>query len=129
MSTTVNKGWLKTDQGEKIAPKTLLSQVLTVEGESAENYINDAVYIDEDNTDGDMELEETEESITVDSELSEVSENPVQNKIVTKGLKGKLSLPQTNNTLDHGTLGQFAVSDGNGGITWRTLVEAEEVAY
>lgn len=29
----------------------------------------------------------------------------------------------------HGTAGQFAVSDGNGGILWKTLYEAEEVSY
>ena len=30
---------------------------------------------------------------------------------------------------DNGIAGQFAVSDGKGGIMWKTLVEAEEVAY
>ena len=41
----------------------------------------------------------------------------------------KLSLPVTNSTPNYGTAGQFAVSDGNGGITWKTLVEAEGVDY
>lgn len=30
---------------------------------------------------------------------------------------------------DHGTAGQFAVSDGAGGITWETLYEAEEASF
>lgn len=42
---------------------------------------------------------------------------------------GKVSLPVTNSTPNYGTAGQFAVSDGNGGITWKTLVEAEGVDY
>ena len=41
----------------------------------------------------------------------------------------KMNLPQENGAVDHGTAGQFAVSDGKGGIVWKTLVEAEEVAY
>lgn len=41
----------------------------------------------------------------------------------------KVALPVGNEGVDHGTAGQFAVSDGKGGITWKTLVEAEEVAY
>ena len=41
----------------------------------------------------------------------------------------KLSIPTTDSKPDHGTAGQFAVSDGKGGIVWKTLVEAEEVSY
>ena len=41
----------------------------------------------------------------------------------------KMNLPQDNGTPNHGTAGQFAVSDGKGGIMWKTLVEAEEVSY
>lgn len=41
----------------------------------------------------------------------------------------KINLPQENGTPNHGTAGQFAISDGKGGIVWKTLVEAEEVAY
>lgn len=41
----------------------------------------------------------------------------------------KVTLPQTNGTPNFGTAGQFAVSDGNGGIMWKTLYEAEEVSY
>ena len=41
----------------------------------------------------------------------------------------KMNLPQENGAPNHGTAGQFAVSDGKGGIVWKTLVEAEEVSY
>ena len=43
--------------------------------------------------------------------------------------KTKVSMPEQGDIVDHGTAGQFAVSDGKGGIVWKTLVEAEEVAY
>lgn len=40
-----------------------------------------------------------------------------------------VSLPSdTAGTVNHGTAGQFAVSDGNGGISWITLTNAAEVA-
>lgn len=42
---------------------------------------------------------------------------------------GKVSLPVADATPNYGTAGQFAVSDGNGGITWKTLYEAEGVDY
>lgn len=41
-------------------------------------------------------------------------------------LNSKLSLPSSNS---YGTVGQFAVSDGNGGITWTTIVDGNNVAY
>jgi hypothetical protein len=53
---------------------------------------------------------------TVDSKLSELAAQ-------------ELSLPKSAGVVDHGIAGQFAVSDGMGGIMWKTLVEAEEVAY
>lgn len=43
--------------------------------------------------------------------------------------QNKLSIQLTDGIPNHGTAGQFAVSDGKGGIMWKTLVEAEEVAY
>lgn len=55
-------------------------------------------------------------STTVDTKLSELAAQ-------------ELSLPKSAGVVDHGTTGQFAVSDGMGGIMWKTLVEAEEVAY
>lgn len=41
----------------------------------------------------------------------------------------KIALPKENGVIVQGTVGQFAVSDGKGGITWKTLAEAEEVSY
>lgn len=41
----------------------------------------------------------------------------------------KIALPKENGVVNQGTVGQFAVSDGKGGITWKTLIEAEEVSY
>ena len=41
----------------------------------------------------------------------------------------KVNMPNNEGQIDYGTAGQFAVSDGKGGITWKTLVKAEEVSY
>ena len=41
----------------------------------------------------------------------------------------KVTLPQSAGVVDYGTAGQIAVSDGKGGIVWKTFVEAEEVSY
>ena len=41
----------------------------------------------------------------------------------------KVSLPKLASGIDHGQAGQFAVSDGMGGIMWKTLFEVEEVGY
>lgn len=41
----------------------------------------------------------------------------------------KVSLPVSDEGVGAGTAGQFAVSDGMGGIMWKNLVEAEEVSY
>jgi hypothetical protein len=43
--------------------------------------------------------------------------------------QNKLSIQLTDGIPNYGTAGQFAVSDGKGGIVWKTLVEAEEVSY
>lgn len=40
MSTKINLGWLKDNNGEKFAPKTLSSQVITSEGITIEDKIN-----------------------------------------------------------------------------------------
>lgn len=102
--------------------------------------INTSAYIDiEDNEDVNDDVTPSA-SIDVDDALSDTSENPVQNKVVTEkfneltqsietSVNEKLSLPKSNNAVNYGEAGQFAVSDGNGGITWRTLFEGEEVAY
>ncbi len=48
---------------------------------------------------------------------------------ITELAEDKVALPVSNEGVDHGTAGQFAVSDGKGGIVWKTLVEAEAVMY
>lgn len=41
----------------------------------------------------------------------------------------KINLPETDGTVNYGTVGQFAVSDGAGGITWQTINNGDEVNY
>lgn len=41
MSTTVKTGWLKDSNGEKFAPKTLISQVQASDGSLLEDKISD----------------------------------------------------------------------------------------
>ena len=68
----------------------------------------------------------------VDDLLSEETNKPLSANqgVVLKALVDeKVVLPKSAGVVDHGTAGQFAVSDGNGGIMWKTLVEAEEVSY
>ena len=46
------------------------------------------------------------------------------------GGAGGIGLPTDNNgNPDNGTKGQFAVSDGKGGITWETIADAEDNEY
>lgn len=71
MSTTVKAGWLKDSQGNKFAPKTLVSQIYNGDGSSFEDYIEEIVK----NVD-----------IDVDSEFSLTSANPVQNKVVSEAI-------------------------------------------
>ena len=107
MSTTVKTGWLKDAQGNKFAPKTLMSQIYDGDGSSFEEYIDQkiseiegggavtlqpltfsgavsAVY------DGTAPIEvmipSGESEIEVDAELSSTSENPVQNKVVSEAI-------------------------------------------
>lgn len=75
MSTTVKTGWLNDKNGDKFAPKTLISQVQTSDGISLEDKIQT-----------DLDATKTEilnsVSIDVDSELSSTSTNPIQNKVI-----------------------------------------------
>ncbi len=49
MSTTVKTGWLKNNNGEKFAPKTLVSQVVTNDGVTLENKLNEDYLLLENN--------------------------------------------------------------------------------
>ena len=76
MSVPIKTGWLNDKNGDKFAPKTLTSQIQTSDGILLEDKIKT-----------DLETAKTEildsvEKITVDSELSSTSTNPVQNKVL-----------------------------------------------
>jgi hypothetical protein len=75
MSTTVKTGWLKDKNGDKFAPKTLLSQVQTNDGTPLEDKLQ------QDIADAVANVE-----IAVDSALSTTSTNPVQNKVITASI-------------------------------------------
>ena len=45
MSTTINKGWLTDNNGNKFAPKTLLSQVQTSDGKLLEVKIAEDILV------------------------------------------------------------------------------------
>lgn len=62
------------------------------------------------------QINENEIYMTPDSNLSIFA--------TKEELENKVTLSSGN-----GTIGQFAVSDGNGGITWLTVVNGNEVAY
>lgn len=65
---------------------------------------------------------------TVDTTLSQsgcAADSASVGVVVNK----KVSLPQSGGDVDNGKIGQFAVSDGKGGISWKTVINAEEVAY
>lgn len=68
------------------------------------------------------------ESASLPSKVSDLA-NDAGYLTEHQDLSAKVTLPTSNGTPNHGTAGQFAVSDGNGGIMWKTLVEAEEVSY
>lgn len=44
--------------------------------------------------------------------------------------KNKVNMPKdSNGTVVNGTAGQFAISDGEGGISWLTVTNGNEVEY
>ena len=88
MSTTIKTGWLNDKEGNKFAPKTLTSQVQTSDG----TLLEDKIQADLDATKTEI-LENVAfggVAITIDSELSSTSTNPVQNKIINAELVKKL---------------------------------------
>lgn len=64
-----------------------------------------------------------EDKTVLEQSITQLSEEIARQNTV------KVALPQSNGVTEHGTAGQFAVSDGKGGIVWKTLVEVEEVSY
>lgn len=77
MSTIVKAGWLKDKNGDKFAPKTLASQVQTSDGMLLEDKIQNDLDIMKVEI-----LEDINNNIISDSELSNESTNPVQNKVI-----------------------------------------------
>lgn len=49
---------------------------------------------------------------------------------IDEAKRDKINLPKNSDgSVLNGAAGQFAVSDGNGGITWSTIEDGNEVAY
>ena len=94
MSDIIKTGWLEDNDGNKFAPKTLSSQVVTPDGTLLEDKIQ-------------SELDKTSDKV---DNLSE--------EVVT-----------VKESMSSGVTGQFATSDGKGGINWVTICKAEEVEY
>lgn len=67
MSTTINTGWLKDNNGDKFAPKTLSSQIITNEGTLFEDEIQEKI----DNIDGGIEITKAEYDALGDSVLTD----------------------------------------------------------
>lgn len=91
MSTTVKTGWLKDSQGNKFAPKTIFSQVITSDGISLENKIDEDLsslessykeYCDEaiaNITSGDTVVQEATHSSTADTATNAENANHAVN--------------------------------------------------
>ena len=67
--------------------------------------------------------------VAPEANITESAVNTLVDTKIAELAAQELTLPMSNGTPNHGIAGQFAVSDGKGGIMWKTLVEAEEVAY
>lgn len=86
-----------------------------------------AITLDPDWVAPEANITESAANTLVDTKVAEL-EAAVDTKLAELAAQ-ELSLPKSAGVVDHGTAGQFAVSDGKGGIVWKTLVEAEEVSY
>ena len=85
MSTPIQTGWLKNNNGEKIAPKTLVSQIQENDGTSLETKLQNLAYLNEEDNEIITDVEEEHSgSVSIDDSLSTTSKNPVQNKIITE---------------------------------------------
>lgn len=100
--------------GDEIAPILINSNANTITLDP--DWVAPEANITESAANTLVDTKVAELATTVDTKLSELAAQ-------------ELSLPQSAGVVDHGTAGQFAVSDGMGGIMWKTLVEAEEVSY
>lgn len=64
MSTTINTGWLKDNNGDKFAPKTLSSQIVTNEG----NLFEDEIRAQLENIDGGIEITKADYDLLSEAE-------------------------------------------------------------
>lgn len=86
---------INNEASQRIEGDNYLLQLINQETERAENSENSItqnlnIEIDaRQAADADLQRQINEHAITVDSELSLISENPVQNKIITEALEGK----------------------------------------
>ena len=69
----------------------------------------------------------SQDALTADSIKTALGFTPADTEDVNQLSAEKVSLPMNGETPVHGTAGQFAISDGVGGITWLTLTNVAEV--
>lgn len=79
MSVKVKTGWLKNNNGEYFAPKTLASQVQTNDGTLLEEKIQADLDV--------IKKDIIDEVSIIDDALSSTSDNPVQNKVIDAEFK------------------------------------------
>ena len=76
--------------------------------------------------------EELYQEALVNNEINEneIYMTPRDTSYIDEELTKKINLPVNESGInDYGLKGQFAVSDGNGGITWMTVIDGNEVGY
>lgn len=91
------------------------------------NTATNTITLDSDWVAPEANITESAANTLVDTKVAELA-TTVDTKLAELAAQ-ELSLPKSAGVVDHGTAGQFAVSDGMGGIMWKTLVEVEEVSY
>lgn len=57
MSTAISVGWLNDKNGDKFAPKTLISQIVTTDGVNLENKFNNYMTADNPTGTGNLSIE------------------------------------------------------------------------
>lgn len=72
--TTINTGWLKNNKGEKFAPKTLASQVVTQDGKPFDKSIEDGYATKEEVQQLSEEIDDQNEKIAqIETSIGDVS--------------------------------------------------------
>ena len=116
MSTTVNTGWLKDKNGDKFAPKTLSSQVMTSEGVALESKINsDLAVLDSSKAD----LNHNHNNIYYDK-------TEIDSKLDVK--QATINGAATTITSNNLTASRALISDGSGKVAV-SAVSSTELGY